>query len=75
MGMIDVYLNGTPWAVPLTAAAFVLLLAFGRRLARRTGVAWVWLVLFGTALAGFLGVIATPNEWFPGPYTGSGSRQ
>ena len=70
--MIDVYLNGTPWAVPVTAATFVLLMLFGRRLARRTGVAWVWLVLFGTALAGFLGVIATPDEWIP---SGSGSRQ
>jgi len=70
--MIDVYLNGTPWAVPVTVAAFVVLLAAGRGLARRTGVAWIWLVLFGTAVAGFLGVIATPDEWVP---AGSGPRQ
>lgn len=70
--MIDVYLAGTPWAVPVAVGVCVLLLASGRPLARRTDVTWPWLVLFGTAVAGFLGVIATPDTWVP---SGVGSRQ
>lgn len=72
---ISIYLDGTPWALPVTVTAFVLLVTFGRRLASRTGTPWLWLVLFGTALAGFLGVIATPDEWVPaGADGGSGNE-
>ena len=69
--MIEVYLRGTPWAVPFTLVAFVALLLAGRPLARRTGLPQTWWVLAGTSVAGFLGVIATPAQWLPDPAGGS----
>lgn len=72
MNSIAIYLDGTPWALPFTVAAFALLLTYGRALARRAGVPWMWLVFFGTTAAGFVGVIATPNEWLPDP-SGAGN--
>ena len=40
--MIEVYLNGTPWAVATTLAALLALLLAGPALARRTGLPHLW---------------------------------
>lgn len=60
--MIGIYLQATPWAVPLFLAAGFLLVLLAPVLGRWTGLP-AWLVLAaGLAWTGFLAVTATPSE-------------
>ncbi len=61
--MIGIYLQATPWAVPLFLAAGFLLVLVAPVLGRWTGLP-PWLVLAaGLAWTGFLAVTATPSEF------------
>lgn len=73
--MIGSYLDGTPWALPVTVAACLLLLASARPLARRLRADPAWIVLYGTAVAGFLGVVATPDRWVPAGHEAASGDQ
>lgn len=70
--LFDAYFRSTPWALPLTGLAGVILLLFARRLGGSLGIqSWLaW--LFGVAIVGFLSVTVTPSpdagHWGRGRY-------